>query len=268
MSDLLKPRPVLLSTASVYPESVAATFELAGELGFDGIELMVSVEAVSNDIEAVARLSEYHAIPVGSVHAPCLLVTQRVWGTDHVAKLDRSVAAARRLGAPIVVVHPPFRWQGAYADGFIDQVRRLNEATDVTVAVENMYPWRTPGGEMAAYAPHWDPTDFDFPQLTLDLSHASTSRQQSLELLDAWGERLTHVHLTDGSGSAKDEHLLPGDGDQRAAEVLAELVRRDWQGAVVLEVNTTGFDTRDAREQALAESLAFMRTHLAATVAS
>ena len=121
---------------------------------------------------------------------------------------------------------------------------------------------------MAAYAPHWDPTDFDFPQLTLDLSHASTSRQQSLELLDAWGERLTHVHLTDGSGSAKDEHLLPGDGDQRAAEVLAELVRRDWQGAVVLEVNTTGFDTRDAREQALAESLAFMRTHLAATVAS
>jgi sugar phosphate isomerase/epimerase len=253
----------VLSSASVYPESVSTTFELAGELGFDGIELMVSVDAVSSDIDAVARLCDYHGIPVMSVHAPCLLITQRVWGTDPTYKLERSVDAARRLGAGVVVVHPPFRWQGSYADDFAALVRRLDESSEVTVAVENMYPWRTPGGELAAYAPAWDPTDHPFDHLTLDLSHASTARQQSLTLAQAWGERLRHVHLTDGSGSVKDEHLLPGEGDQRAAEVLAGLVREDWRGAVVLEVNTSRFDTRDAREQALAASLAFTRTHLA-----
>ncbi|MCW2493719.1 MAG: sugar phosphate isomerase/epimerase, partial [Frankiales bacterium] len=30
-----------LSTASVYPESAAAAFEIAGKLGYDGLEIMV-----------------------------------------------------------------------------------------------------------------------------------------------------------------------------------------------------------------------------------
>ena len=92
------------------------------------------------------KLRDYHGVPVLSVHAPCLIITQRVWGTDHWAKLQRSADAARRLGADVVVVHPPFRWQREYARGFVDGVRRLAETTGILFAVENMYPWRTPGG--------------------------------------------------------------------------------------------------------------------------
>ena len=36
--------------------------------------------------------------------------------------------------------------------------------------VENMYPWRTPGGELKAYVPGWDPTELDYDDLTLDSS--------------------------------------------------------------------------------------------------
>jgi sugar phosphate isomerase/epimerase len=126
-----------------------------------------------------------------------------------------------------------------------------------------MFPWRAPGGgDFKAYKPSWDPSDLDYDHLTLDLSHAATARQNSLDLVRAWGERLAHVHLTDGNGSAKDEHLLPGTGNQRADEVLAELTRRHYGGHVVLEVNTNDLD-RAGREQALASALAFARTHLA-----
>ena len=88
-----------------------------------------------------------------AIHSPCLLITQRVWGTDPWAKLERSAEAARRLDADVVVVHPPFRWQRDYARGFVDGIRRLNETTGITFCVENMYPWRTPGGELKAYMP-------------------------------------------------------------------------------------------------------------------
>ena len=103
--------PVALSTASVYPESVRAGFALARELGYDGVELMVWSERLSQNVAAVGRLAEASGVPVLAVHAPCLAVTQRVWTADPVERLRRTVAAAGVLGARTVVVHPPFRWQ-------------------------------------------------------------------------------------------------------------------------------------------------------------
>ncbi|WP_375425948.1 sugar phosphate isomerase/epimerase family protein [uncultured Friedmanniella sp.] len=255
-----------LSTSSVYPESTASGFELARRLDYDGVELMVGIDPVAADIDAVEKLRDYHGIPVLAIHAPCLLITQRVWGTDPWAKLERSAEAAHRLGADVVVVHPPFRWQRDYARGFVAGVRRLTESTGIRFCVENMYPWRTPAGELKAYVPGWDPTELDYADLTLDLSHASTAGQQSIDLARSWGSRLRHVHLTDGSGSVKDEHLVPGRGDQQAAAVLHELVRQGYDGHVVLEINSRRNPTRASREQDLAESLAFMREHLAAPV--
>jgi sugar phosphate isomerase/epimerase len=260
------PAKVGLSTSSVYPETTSSAFELARRLGYDGVELMVGIDPVAADIDAVEKLRDYHGVPVLSVHSPCLLITQRVWGTDNWAKLKRSAEAARQLDADVVVVHPPFRWQREYARGFVDGVRQLAEETGILFAVENMYPWRTPGGELKAYLPGWDPTELDYADLTLDFSHASTSNQQSLDLARSWGSRLRHVHLTDGTGSVKDEHLLPGRGDQQADRVLQYFAEQDFEGHVILEVNLRRRMSRAEREADLAESLAFTRLHLAAPV--
>jgi sugar phosphate isomerase/epimerase len=262
----IPPARVGLSTSSVYPESTSSAFELARRLGYDGVEIMVGIDPVAADIDAVEKLRDYHGVPVLAIHSPCLLITQRVWGTDPWAKLERSAEAAQRLNANVVVVHPPFRWQRDYARGFVEGVRRLAEDTGISFCVENMYPWRTPGGELKAYVPGWDPTDLDYADLTLDLSHASTAGQQSIDLVRSWGSRLRHVHLTDGTGSVKDEHLVPGRGDQRAGRVLQYLAERNFDGHVVLEVNSRKSGTRAQREADLAESLAYARLHLAAPV--
>ena len=255
-----------LSTSSVYPETTSSGFELARRLGYDGVEVMVGIDPVAADIDAVEKLRDYHQVPVLAIHSPCLLITQRVWGTDPWAKLERSAEAAKRLDADVVVVHPPFRWQRDYARGFVEGVRRLADETGILFCVENMYPWRTPGGELKAYMPGWDPTELDYADLTLDFSHASTANQQSLDLARSWGSRLRHVHLTDGSGSVKDEHLVPGRGDQQAGRVLQYLAETDFTGHVVLEVNSRKSGSRAQREADLAESLAFARLHLAAPV--
>jgi sugar phosphate isomerase/epimerase len=78
------------------------------------------------------------------------------------------------------------------------------------------------------------------------------------------GERLTHVHIADGTGTARDEHLVPGRGDQPCAELLEDLASADFDGVVVVEINTRACDDRDAREADLAEALAFTRLNLAA----
>jgi len=256
--------PVGLSTASVYPQTCAEAFGMAAELGYDGVEVMVWTDPVSQDVAALERLAEHYAVPVLAIHAPTLLVTQRVWGKEPWPKLERSCRMALRLGAPTVVVHPPFRWQREYAAGFVAGMAGLADRHGVALAVENMYPWRARQRELLAYLPGWDPVPQPYRSVTLDLSHSATAGVSGLELAQALGDRLVHLHLADGSGSAKDEHLVPGRGAQPCGEVLELLAQRDWRGTVVVEVNTRRARNRSEREADLAESLAFARLHLAA----
>ncbi|MDQ3105942.1 MAG: sugar phosphate isomerase/epimerase [Actinomycetota bacterium] len=255
---------VALSTASVFPEPAEVAFELAGSLGFDAVELMVGLDETSQDVAAVRRLRERHQLPIVAVHAPCLLITQRVWGSDPWEKLERSARAARVLGADTVVVHPPFRWQRDYARGFRAGITGLETRTGLAFAVENMYPWRARGRRVQAYAPGWDPVDHGYAHVTLDLSHSATAGGDPLATAAALGERLSHVHMTDGSGSSRDEHLVPGRGGQPCAAFCELLAARDFDGHVVVEVNTRRADSRAEREADLAEALAFTRLHLAA----
>src|ERR1700753_4305988 len=88
---------VALSTSSVYPESCADAFEIAARLGYDGVEVMVWTDPVSQDPSALGRLPAHYGVPVLSVHAPTLLVTQRVWGKEPWPKLERSLQMAAEL---------------------------------------------------------------------------------------------------------------------------------------------------------------------------
>jgi sugar phosphate isomerase/epimerase len=253
---------VAMSTGSVYPESLANAFEIAARLGYDGVEVMVGVDPISQDLGSIKRLSDHYAMPVLAVHAPCLLLTQRVWGSEPWAKLQRAQRVAAAVGAPTVVVHPPFRWQRDYARDFSVGLARMASETDVVFAVENMFPLRARGREVVPYAPDWSPVEHDFPHVTLDLSHTAVSRSDALALADVLGDRLAHVHIADGSGTGKDEHLVPGRGGQPCAELLERLGRQAYSGVVVVEVNTRGL-VRQERERDLAEALAFTRRHLA-----
>ncbi|MGF0312856.1 sugar phosphate isomerase/epimerase family protein [Rhodococcus sp. IEGM1428] len=270
-----------LSTASVYPQNTEAAFRYASELGYDGVELMVWAESVSQDVDAVAALSREYSMPVQAIHAPCLLISQRVWGSDPIAKLARSVEVAEKLGSATVVVHPPFRWQRKYSEGFADQVAELEANSHVVVAVENMFPMRAdrffgrkeksaqrlerrggPGAALSAFSPSYDPTDVGHGHYTLDLSHTATAGSDALEMLDRMGEGIAHLHLADGRGASVDEHLIPGHGSQPCVEVCTELVRRGFDGQAVIEINTQNARTVPERSSMLGQALQFARAHL------
>lgn len=263
--DVTSAVPVLLSSSSVFPEPTSATFQLAAELGYDGIEVMVWTDAVSRDAGALAGLAEHYGVPVLSVHAPCLLVTQRVWSPDPWVRLRRSAELAQELGASTVVVHPPFTWQRDYARTFSEGLAEIGERfPGIRFAVENMFPVRMARREFVPYAPGWDPTDTGYAAYTLDLSHCAASRTDALALADRMGPNLAHVHLGDGTGEHRDEHLVPGRGNQPCGELLASLAGRGFTGSVAVEVATRGAASRSAREADLRAALDFAREHLSA----
>ncbi len=261
-----------LATTSVYPRGAEEGFAIASELGYDGVEVMVTREAETQSAAPLKALSERYGLPIMSIHAPVLLYTHFVWGTDPAEKLERSAQLADDVGARSVVVHPPFFWQRGYADRFEDLVHDVEGRYDATIAVENMYPWRLARRELRAYQPHYDIRQLRSTHATLDFSHAALSGYDSLEIARTLGERLRHVHLTDGTspedeGHLFDEHLLPGTGTQPVAETLRYLTDRGWDGDVVAEVSTrrAGSDAQ-RRRQMLQFTLDFAREHTAARV--
>jgi sugar phosphate isomerase/epimerase len=259
--------PVALSTSSVYPERTPDAFEAAARLGYDGLEVMVYADPVSQSGDALASLVDYHQVPVLAVHTPSLLLTQLVWGREPWGKLLRAKELAERLGAKVVVLHPPFRWQREYVRGFEKGLAKISDETDVIFAVENMFPIRAGATEVSGYAPHWDPAVLDVPNVTLDLSHTAASGSDAIVMANSLGGRLAHVHLADGTGvpagPVPDEHLVPGRGRQPCAELLRGIAATGYQGMVVAEVNTRRAMTRDERLADLAETLTFARNHLA-----
>lgn len=258
--------PVGLSTISVFPKSVEDGFRLAADAGYDGVEVMVTTDARTRDVDRLAVLAEDYEQPILAIHAPVLLLTTFVWGRDPFVKLDRSAQLAADCGASTVVVHPPFRWQGRYALQFEEAVRDVAARHGVRIAVENMFPWRTAGRDMKAYLPGIDPSAMDVEHATLDFSHCALAGRDSMALAKDLGPRLAHVHLTDGVAQEEskvfDEHLLPGHGNEPVAEVLDMLAAADWDGQVVAEIKTRAARTDRDRLRLLTETLEFAREHL------
>ena len=249
-----------LSSASCFPETLADTFAIAKELGYDGVEVMVSTESATQDAGAIMRLSEHYELPVLSVHAPCLLITQRVWGLEPWNKVVKSVELAQRLGSPIVVLHPPFRWQRKYAKNFAEKINFLSQESGVDIAIENMFPWSAKNRELTGYLPDYSVVNIGYDNVTLDLSHTATSGEDPFVIIER--ENVVHLHLADGVGLPKDEHLAPGRGTQPCAEVLHRLKSSTSLKSVVLEVSTRRVATGKERREILGESLAFARRNL------
>jgi sugar phosphate isomerase/epimerase len=257
-----------LSSTCLFPKPLATTFRYASELGYDGIEVMVTTDQRTRDAAYLLELSEQYSQPIMSIHAPVLFLTQFVWGRDDQVKLEKTAELAKAVDATSVVVHPPFRWQAGYARNFERIVRQTSERYELQIAVENMFPWRVAGRSLKAYAPSPDPTMLDVDAMTLDFSHASLTGRDSLELALAMGDKLRHIHLCDGSGSLDegkmlDEHLVPGRGTEPVAEVLEYLARLGWDGEIAAEVAARKGKGEAGKRAALVETLAFAREHLA-----
>jgi sugar phosphate isomerase/epimerase len=255
------PTEVVLSTASFFPDTELA-FRVAAECGYDGVEVMVNHDRYSQSPEAVQALAKGYGVRIRAVHVPCLVVSQHVWGWNPEVKLRRTVEMATAVGAGVVVVHPPFRWQRGYADDFRDLVVQLDTdgggRAGPRVTVENMFTVEAMGRRVDPYRWNDDPAFAPFPALTLDTSHAGAARQNLLELHDSMGGRVLHVHLSDSTATRGDEHLPPGKGVLPLTELASAMVGRGFGGVVVIEVGF-GRLPEGSRTAAARDSLEYAR---------
>src|SRR2546426_12829030 len=130
----------MFSTAPWFRLTLREAFRHIAEAGFDAVEVMVTQDPHTQEPGLLRPLAEEFGLSVEAIHAPFLLVTRSVWGSEPTAKIYRAVQLAEEVGAPLVVVHPPYRWQLRYRRWIEASLAEYSARTGVTVAVGDMFP--------------------------------------------------------------------------------------------------------------------------------
>jgi len=231
---------LLCSTAAFFARPLREAFSRIAEAGFGAAEVMVTRDPATQEGHLMSKLAQDLGLRVEAIHAPFLLIARSVWGTEPVGKIYRAIELAEDVGAGLVVIHPPYRWQSGYRRWVNERLPDLSSGTGVTVAMENMFPLRLPGRRGVSLHAHQGLEELErFPNVVLDTSHAAVSGLDPLDAVARLGGRLVHVHLSNNAGRGWDSHL-PVDHEQGVLsldEFLLELARGGFGGAVSLELD-------------------------------
>jgi sugar phosphate isomerase/epimerase len=276
---------IAFSTGSLYTYGIARVFELAAEVGYDGIEVVVDQRWDTRQPDYLRRLSADYGLPIAAVHSPFVLEVPN-WPFDQLGRLRRTVALAQEVGAKTVVTHLPFRFsfcafvaqrqghrphrfflpvslprRGTYCRFLCSgQLAEWEAETGVTIAVENMPSrgilWRRING-------HWfnSPAELArFAHLTLDTTHLGTWGMDPRAVYEQLRERVAHVHLSNFDGR---EHRSPVDGHLPLAELLGLMARDGYPGTITVETCPEALGAEDGAKclAALRRALAFCRDH-------
>jgi sugar phosphate isomerase/epimerase len=249
---------------SLFSTPMHEIFALLAETGFGGVEVMVTKDPDTQDGKRLRDLAEANGLRIAAIHAPFLLVTRSVWGAEPVGKLDRAIELAEEVGAPLVVAHPPYRWQTGYRRWLREELSTLSDRTGVRVAVENMFPLRVRGRRVASFHSVRTLEDLEgFEHLVLDTSHAAVAGLDLLETLQRLRGRIAHVHLSDNAGRGWDSHLPVGEGVLPLGPFLDALAAERFTGAVSLEIDIRRHrEDPDALRRALSANREFCTDRL------
>ncbi len=256
-------RPTLaISTAPLWRLDLEDAFAALRSAGAAAVEVLVTQDTETQSPETLERLANRYDLPIVAVHAPLLLLTRRVYTTDPVEKIRRTLELCRALDVDTMVLHPPYVWQVRYALWLIHELEDALAGTRTTLTMENMYPVHV-GRRTVRFHRYGTLDTLDrFPHLTLDTSHLAVAREDIVEAYRRVADRVVHVHLSDNRGKGRDSHAPLGEGVLPIVDFVRAL-NPDTLHSIALEINPgPATDDRGKLETLLGSSLEMVRDNL------
>lgn len=263
------------STGTLYHLPLRIAFSLAHEAGFEGVELVFSLEIILRGVAYLRRLSQEYALPVLSVHPP---VVPYPGQKSAASILPRLIPLAEQLDCPLIVLHVPkvATPQDRQWTEFTDVLLHAREHANpgVQISLENpgffcrsdMHYILHDARRLRAFA-----DQYDLP-LTFDTSHAGTSSYQLMEAYELLQGHVVNVHFSDLMPqrifpdwpplySFLKHHQMPGKGVLPLAEFVRHLLATGYSGTFTLEVSPTaiGAWSLSRVREGLAKMVEFVR---------
>lgn len=214
---------ILASTGPLFARPLDWALAVVAEAGYDGAELMVTQDPATQEAERIAAAATTEGVAIPVVHGPFLLLTRRVFGTDLVAKARRTLELTTDLGADLMIVHPPFRWQRDFHQWLQTVGDAEAEAHGTRIGVENLYPVSV-AGRSVRFHRYTEPEHLTpFDHVVLDTSHFGVANVDITSAYRRLRDRAVHLHVSDNRGGGHDSHAPLGHGRLPLAAFLREV---------------------------------------------
>jgi sugar phosphate isomerase/epimerase len=205
-----------------------------------------------DSIDYLKKKIDHYKILVKAIHMPMNEVDishpEEYDRVKSIREVQKTVIAAHRLGAELVIVHP-----GGMCHKLSEREKRLSKCIkslteivdfccqwNIKLAIENSLPGRL-GDQWEEIQQIISAISSENVGICLDTGHYLLNQQHTDigELnLDKepinWQKELLHIHIHDNNGK-DDLHLLPGDGCFPWALLVSYLKKIQYHGALILE---------------------------------
>ena len=236
------------STANLYPEVTEESLRQLLSAGFRQIEVFLNTESEAEPafIKELRRQADDAGASIRSVHPylsgtePFLLFSnyERRF-RDGLKIYERIFEAAAMLGASIVVMHGD-KAQGILpveeSIGRFEMVYDLGKTYGLTLAQENVVRFRSSDND---YIRAMRRQLGDKAHFVLDLKQAIRCGHSWESVLDAMGENVVHLHISDHTRER--DCIPPGIGITNFSILFDKLEKISYQGIVMLELYRHNF---------------------------
>ena len=183
-------------------------------------------------------------IPAQFRYPTCLCSGNDTIWRDSVAYISDSIETAASLGAPLVSVCPGHSLYGQSLEDAWERLGRgllaiceLAGARNMRVALEPADRYETDLMATTIDALRMiDELGCDNLGVLLDTGHAQVVGESAVDAIESLGDRLYHIHIDDNR-RARDQHLVPGEGDFDFDAFVAALRTADYQGFLCAELS-------------------------------
>lgn len=204
------------------------------EVGFDGVMLWWGEDELDGPKNKRVELIHKYNLQIELMHSH-VEETEALWysgndGDEVLKRYMQCVSDCRENGILTMVMHPTDGGTPPMTDDALSRFTKLFEYAEkmnVNIALENL--------DRPEYL------DYIFTNINskrakfcFDSGHENCYAKGA-NFLSKYSDRLEGVHFHDNTGT-KDIHMLPGDGNIKWDQIMKDLSKTPYDGAIILEV--------------------------------
>lgn len=241
-----------MSSACFYPLETEKAVRKCGEMGFKNIEIFVNSycelnSAIRNEIKSI---SDYYGMKVCSVHPFTSFAESFVFFGSYARRIDDGIEFYKNyfdfasfIGAGLINLHGAKTQYTVNNEEYFNRYARLFEAGKeygITVSQENVVDYRSQSPVFIKRMSDYLGDNF---ALTLDLKQCRRAGEKALDFIDAVGEKIKAVHISDYSYNK--DCIPPFEGNEDFISIVNALKNKEYNGEYLIELYSNGFDSEE-----------------------
>lgn len=238
-----------VSSATLYPQLTEEAVRTLGSLGIRNIEIFVNhmSEMEGGTLEKILSYIREYDMNVVSVHPFTSAMETLYLFSDYLRRVEtmmqmyrRYFAFMQKVGAKLFVLHGAKKGVSWVNDEmYIERFMRLCDSADefgVTVVQENVHYCKSGDIEFLKLMKR---ECGDRAKFVLDIKQAVRAGYDPLDIVNAVGESVIHLHVSDNKPGA--DCIPVGMGTYDIAGLVKALRGKGFDGAMLVELYKNGF---------------------------